>query len=208
MTALKTYKGLLVQHVYTEQQLTQTRGSTCDIINMYVRKNSLRGSSIIKHMIELALIVPDQSDLSNTTTENMTTFNYILRVVCTSKRTGSGCSGKTFHIAHAICACIVEEYSQGYLEGTRVLNVVRFHKNKRSFQPSHTSIRNCRYDWITLLPDFPGVSWRISQDSATNTVYCLLRENYTLRLSFLFYCFFLIISFISSYESEVTSILN
>jgi hypothetical protein len=88
----------------------------------------------------------------------MTTFNHILPFASASDRTSTGDSEKTFHIAHTVCACIAEEYSQGYLEGTRALNAVRFHDNKRSFSPSYASVRNYRYNPITTLRGFPGVS--------------------------------------------------
>jgi hypothetical protein len=48
----------------------------------------------------------------------MTTFNHILPIA--PDGTGIRGNGKTFHIAHTVYACDVEEYLQGYLEDTSV----------------------------------------------------------------------------------------
>jgi hypothetical protein len=80
----------------------------------------------------------------------MTTFNHILSIA--SDGTGSRSNGKTIHIAH----CVVEEYLQGYLEDTSVLNAARLHRtsvlSSRLLLPQETVVTTG-----SLLHVFPGV---------------------------------------------------
>jgi hypothetical protein len=80
----------------------------------------------------------------------MTTFNHILPVAFDG--TGSRSNGKTIHIAHTVYECVVEEYLQGYLEDTSVLNAVRFHRtNVVSSRPLLSVVTT-----ESLLQVFPG----------------------------------------------------